>query len=355
MTAPAHRLDVAELMNRQPEATPWRCGEIAADGFVTCLTGHGGEGKTWLAMALAVGVACGSSPAGITCRKGKVLYLDAESGERLLHPRLHAIDAPRVNLSVFVSDGLDLAKASHVEWLKGLIEAEEINLLILDSFRSLSPTMIENDGDSVAPVALAIRDVARSTGCAVILLHHRPKGGGAYRGSSALRDQVDALYVLGRADGDPLRKTRRVLSVDKMRIGGEPADLWLELNFSDGRMSLDACDPYTGNRDGAPMIREDLAEKIVSNLSEHPEGVSQSDLATHVGRRSDDKTLKAALDQLSLLDQIHRERPGQPYHLTAGTAGTTPTTPDPARGGGGSPPLRGVPPTTPAAGLEIEL
>jgi hypothetical protein len=340
MTAPAQRLDVAALMNRQPEPTPWRCGEIAADGFVTCLTGHGGEGKTWLAMALAVGVACGSSPAGITCRKGKVLYLDAESGERLLHPRLHAIDAPRVNLSVFVSDGLDLAKPAHVEWLANLIEAEEINLLILDSFRSLSPTMIENDGDSVAPVALAIRDVARSTGCAVILLHHRPKGGGAYRGSSALRDQVDALYVLGRADGDPLRKTRRVLSVDKMRIGGEPADRWLELNFSDGRMSLDACDPYSGNRDDAPKVREQLGEQIEQQLSENPEGLTQTEIGRRLGRPKDDRSMRAALTELQLTGTIERDRPRSPFRLSGGHTTTTTTT-DPGEVVVVATPLRG--------------
>jgi hypothetical protein len=354
MTAPAHQLDVAELLSREPEAMPWRCGQIAADGFVTVLTGHAGEGKSWIALALAVGVACGSDPAGIQCEKGNALYLDAENGEWLLHRRIREVDAPRVNLSIWLSDGLDLAKPADVSFLAEIIEAEAVNLLVLDSLRSLAPAMEENSGDSVSPVMTAIRQLARDSGCAIIVLHHRPKnGGGAYRGSSALRDQTDVLWLLGRSEGDPEGKTRRYLRADKMRLAGEPDDLWLKLSHDDGRMSIESADAFAGNKDTAPAIREQLAEKIVEHLTDRPEGISQSELAAREGRRSDDKTVKSALDQLAIQNKIHRDRPGQPYRLTGTTPPTTPND-DQLAGEVVGTPLKGwVPPPPAAEQLEI--
>jgi hypothetical protein len=329
MTAPAHQLDVAELLSREPEAMPWRCGQIAADGFVTVLTGHAGEGKSWIALALAVGVACGSDPAGIECRKGNALYLDAENGEWLLHRRIREVDAPRVNLSIWLSDGLDLAKPADVSFLAKIIEAQEVKLLVLDSLRSLAPAMEENSGDSVAPVMTAIRQLARDTGCAVIVLHHRPKnGGGAYRGSSALRDQTDVLWLLGRSEGDPEGKTRRYLRADKMRLAGEPDDLWLKLSHEDGRMSIESADAFAGNKDNAPMIREQLGEQIEQHLTDNPEGLTQTEIGLRLGRPNDDRSMKAALAQLQYAGTIERERPRSPWRLTGGreTSTTTSTT-----------------------------
>ncbi len=312
MGAPAHRLDVAELLDRQPEQMPWRSGELAADGFVTVLTGHAGEGKSWIALALAVGVACGSSPGGIECRKGVALYLDAENGEWLLQRRVREVDAPRVNFELYLSEGFDLSRPEDVKWLTQTVTDAGVNLLILDSLRSLAPRMEENSGDSVAPVMAGIRQIARDTGAAIIVVHHRPKNSGsAYRGSSALRDQTDVLYLLGRCEGDPEVKTRRYLRADKMRLAAEPEDLWLQLHYADQRMSLEPADPYNGS---APTAKEIIAEQIEAHLIEHPGGKTRADLARHVMRAPDDGTVRRALDQLDIEGRANRpEHRGQPW------------------------------------------
>ncbi len=314
MSAPARRLDVAALLDRKLEPMPWRCGELAADGFVTVLTGHAGEGKSWIALALAVGVACGSSPGGIECRKGNALILDAENGEWLLHRRVREVDAPRVNLDLYLSDGLDLSKPADLHWLTQAVTDAGVNLLILDSLRSLAPRMEENNGDSVAPVMAGIRQIARDTGAAVIVLHHRPKNSGsAYRGSSALRDQTDMLYLLGRCDGDPEVKTRLYLRADKMRLAAAPEDLWLQLHYANGRMSLEPADPYGGSS-SAPTVKEIIADQIEAHLVANPEGVNRADLARHVKRSRDDGTVRRALDQLDIEGRANRpEHRGNPW------------------------------------------
>jgi AAA domain len=46
-------LDVGEMLAQPEEPIPWRCEDLAADGYLTVLAGRGGEGKSWLALALA--------------------------------------------------------------------------------------------------------------------------------------------------------------------------------------------------------------------------------------------------------------------------------------------------------------
>lgn len=72
-TLASRRLDIGKLLDLPPARLPWRCDRLAADGFVTVLTGEGGEGKSFLTLALAKAVAEGGSAAGIACRPGRVL------------------------------------------------------------------------------------------------------------------------------------------------------------------------------------------------------------------------------------------------------------------------------------------
>lgn len=324
------RLNVADLLDRQPDPTPWRCGHVVADGYSTILSGHAGDSKTWFALCLAIGVASGSAPGGITCRKGRALYIDAENGERLLHPRLHALHAPREGLAIHESLGLDLAKPADAQWLRELVIEENADLVVLDGLRSLAPTLIENDSDSMGPTASAIRQTARDTGAGFLTLHHRPKNGAATRGSTALRDQSDAVFVLGRKDGDPEHKTRRRLVADKMRLAAEPDPAWYAIEHRDGLTTLQATEPCGGG-DSGPSVRDQLADQLLAYLQEHPEGATRAQLAQHAGRRRDDSTVRRALDQLDKTGQAKRpQHPGNPWlvrspdHLTDQL--TTPTT-----------------------------
>src|SRR3954454_13751286 len=74
----SRRLGGRPLLTRPDEPLRWRCDRLAADGFVTVLTGEGGEGKSFLTLALAKAVAEGSAAAGIDCTPGRALIFDAE-------------------------------------------------------------------------------------------------------------------------------------------------------------------------------------------------------------------------------------------------------------------------------------
>src|SRR4051794_6655432 len=153
------RLDVSRLLTLPDEPLRWRCDRLAADGFVTVLTGEGGEGKSFLTLALAKAVAEGGHAAGIRCRAGRSLIFDAENGERLLARRLKAAAIPNDGVEVYDADGFDIRR--EVDLFAEVIHEERANFVVLDSLRILAPGARESEGDDMAPVMTAIRRLAR--------------------------------------------------------------------------------------------------------------------------------------------------------------------------------------------------
>ncbi|MEA2621641.1 MAG: putative primase/helicase [Chloroflexota bacterium] len=296
----ACRLDVPSLLDEPETPVPWRCDKLAADGYVTVLTGEGGEGKSFLALALAKAVAEGGSAAGIACLAGRAVIFDAENGERLLARRLKAARVPRKGVEVYNADGFDIRR--DIEDFKAVIRAERADLVVLDSLRILAPGAKESEGDDMAPVMTAIRHVARETGAAVVVVHHRGKGENAsdYRGSSVIRDQADMLFVLGRNKSDPQARTRRSVKTSKCRIDFEPDTRWLSVETDDetGAVSIEGADPFDGGPgEGRTSKRHLLADELRPHLTTQPR--TRADLARAVSRRENDSQVGRALDLLA--------------------------------------------------------
>lgn len=321
--APARKLDIPALLARPDEPIPYRLDKFVADGLVTVLAGHGGEGKSLLAAGAAIAVAAGGTLAGITCSQGATLIFDAEQGERLIAQRLKLAGAPPRGLTIYEATGLNLAQ--HADWIVSTIHAEQAQLVIFDSLRTLAPGMAENDGDTVLPVTAALHSIARTTQAAVLVLHHRPKHGPGYRGSSVLRDQVDALFVLGRDPQDPERKTRRYLHCDpardgKMRFDREPDERWLHIDIHNGQLTLTQADPYTANSHDATRT-DDCADAILEAIGDRR--LKRSAIALAIDRQPSDGTVGRALKKLTT-DGLLTRHPEDSTYTRALPPGKTP-------------------------------
>lgn len=93
-------LDLAALAQRDPEAPRFIVPDWLPCGYATLFAGHGGVGKSAIALHLAVSIAAGIPFAGIAIEQRRVLYLSCEDREGILHWRLARICAFR---------GIDLA------------------------------------------------------------------------------------------------------------------------------------------------------------------------------------------------------------------------------------------------------
>lgn len=293
------RYDFAALVADAGREPPWRVEPVAADGHLTILTAAGGEGKTWAGMAFSGGVANGATVAGLRCAAGRAVIFDAENGPYVLGSRLGGMTPPLPadGVAIYDADGLRLGDAEDVAWMLNVIRGERANLVVLDSLRTLVPDLAENDSDEMSPIIVAAKKLARESDAAVLLLHHRghdPRRD--FRGTTAIRDQTDLLFVLERDEKDPERRWRRRLRCAKCRIAEEPEDRWLGIRSWRGEVVLTEAEAPEPDMRPAPK-RDPLKAEILNALGAGGP-MKRPDLARALGRQPQDATLRRALKEL---------------------------------------------------------
>ena len=237
---------------------------------LTALYAPGGDGKSLLSMALAAAIAHGGELAGIECRPGITVYLDAENGEHELHRRVYTLGLPASGVRVADASGLDLR--GDIAEVEAVVGDTSPDLLVLDSLRSMTPGMNENDTGQTARALDPLRRLAHESGTAILLIHHANKAGRDFRGASSIRDAVDVLWHLGRQEDDHDPR-RRFLSCRKMRVAAEPERLWLRLEVDRGRVLIDRAEPpETQDRPVAQPVRAKLSDEIFASMDDHHYG-----------------------------------------------------------------------------------
>jgi KaiC/GvpD/RAD55 family RecA-like ATPase len=296
-------LDVADLHSREPEPVRWQVDGLAVKGALTMLAGQPGEGKSLLAMAVAAGVAMGDSIAGMFCRRGSVLIVDAEQSAGEIHRRVKALGMPADRVGIVQVDGVDLAR--DLREIRSAIRERRPDLVVLDSFRSMWAGE-ENDSAAAAAPLYALNRMAQREGVALVLLHHAGKGESPYRGSTAIAGAVEIGLTLSRAkdDEDP---SRRYLDCWKCRPAVEPKRRWLRI--ADDRMrGLVFIEPAEAweNTGRPPLERAAVRDDVLRLLSVNPDGLSRPDLARGLGRAKNDGTVRRVLDALEIGGHIER-------------------------------------------------
>jgi archaellum biogenesis ATPase FlaH len=292
------RVDGAELLSRPPRPIPWRVHDIVADGTLTIVSGESGTGKSWLAQALCSGVANGRATAGLLCSKGIALYVDGEMGaEMFIDQRLRPTGASSSEFELIDAMGLDISTPGDVAWLRTQIEEIGANLVVIDSLRRLAPSKAENDSDDMAPTISALAKLARDTHAAILLVHHKGDGEKFWRGSTAIRDQADALFGLMRDDEDgDVRRLSCGKGKGKMRYAPEPADRFMVIDPEAGGVA--GCD----RPDAGPVVpvRQSVAAQIKAALP----GQYKKEVAEKIGRNGRDQTFRDAWADLERTGEI---------------------------------------------------
>lgn len=243
-----------EELASDPPPVNWLVKFLVAQGSLTLLAGEGGLGKSSITLALATAVRNGLlSYAGFEiARFMPIAYIDGENSRDEIHRRANSFGIYEL---IYQFDGDMLESFGGLEDVAAQVRG---GMLVLDSFRSLFPTVEEKDDKQVLPALKGVQDVARAYDVGIIMLHHTSKAG-VYRGSTEFQNRPDILCTLRR----DVRMGHRYLDWNKVRIGMEPERQYVRLVSEGVGMSWEEASAPLAAR-SAQLLDEIISPKSIN-------------------------------------------------------------------------------------------
>lgn len=263
----------ASELKTQHEQIEWIWDGWVAREHTTLLVALPKAGKTTLISHVLAATEHGGEVAG-EVRPCRVLVLTEES------PTLWATRCQELGIGDNVTFCIRpcRGKPSTKEW-ESLIESvadyvqqNDVDLVVLDTWQSLTPNDDENDAPRTVK-ALQPLNLITSQGAGILLVHHARKGDGpqgqAARGSGALTGFVDLIVELRRFDAGRAQDRRRVLT--GLGRFSEPSECVIE---------LDESGQYRRVGDKADVTRVDRSTAIAAILPECKPGMTVDEVQT---------------------------------------------------------------------------
>jgi archaellum biogenesis ATPase FlaH len=217
-------------------------------GQMIVLWGPPGSGKTFAALSLGAHIGAGKSWAGRRVKRGKVLYVCAESTRKRLENRMRALlDAyPELdNTELFlVPLTLDLLNgdADILAVLAACEQIEDVALIVVDTLAVTFGGGDENSSEDMGKYVSNMKLLKDRTGAAVLIVHHCGKDEArGMRGHSSLLGALDGELAVER----PEDKGPRIFRAGKLREGESFCDLFtFDLTLKELGTDVDG-DPVT--------------------------------------------------------------------------------------------------------------
>ncbi|MFZ5538321.1 MAG: AAA family ATPase [Pseudomonadota bacterium] len=247
-------LDLARLAETDPTPPRFIIDRWMPEGEATLFAGHGGTGKSQIALVAAVCIAAGQPFYGLRCERRRVLLWSAEDGERVMHWRLRRVcaflgvdlaslagrlflfDATRTAEPFYSEDGRTLRQTAAMEWLREQVAITDAQVAVIDG---TSDAFAGNEVGR-AQVRAFVQSMRRTMprDGAVLLLHHVDAGtahGGSpkgYSGSTAWHNSCRARwYLRPTEEGTEGDRDRVTIELSKSNYGRAGARI--ELRYSD--------------------------------------------------------------------------------------------------------------------------
>ena len=204
---------------------------------VVMLSGDTGTCKTFVALDWAASYATGQSwQLREVPQTGKVLYIAGE-GDYGIDRRLTAWETywnQDISAKQFTihAGGVNLLDRGRVNELASVVAEEKYDFIFADTLNRCAVGGDENSARDMGIVVDSLYQVQEATGDGtVVLLHHTTKDGSVTRGSGALKDGVDTVYMsAGNAQ-------QFSLTCDKRKEGPDGDRLTLKLAEARGTSS----------------------------------------------------------------------------------------------------------------------
>ncbi|WP_456856616.1 AAA family ATPase [Bradyrhizobium sp. USDA 4501] len=176
----------------------WLVEDIIPLDEITLIFGDSGSGKSFGTFDMSMAVARGLTFIGRNTEPGLVVYVAAEAGKGFSKRKLAYVIQHELAYNAafpfylctkrpdfFSSDDDVNALIAEIEAVAKTYP-QRLVLIVIDTLSALAPGMNENASQDVSIVRKRLVTLQQRFGSAVILVHHKPKGGGSPRGHSSL-------------------------------------------------------------------------------------------------------------------------------------------------------------------------
>jgi archaellum biogenesis ATPase FlaH/DNA-binding transcriptional ArsR family regulator len=198
------------------------------------LAGKKKTGKSWLTLQLAQCVASGKTFLGKATRRGSVLYLALEDGERRLKHRLERQGAKDELHIRYASWWPPINSMEGFKALAEIVKLKEYALVVIDTLTSArDKSAKENESDSMGELFNSLHDMAITLNTVILMVSHHGKKlhqdvGFDIRGSSAIPGATDTnIGLYKNNDGTcSLKAEGRDIPWVELRIKFDNEETW---------------------------------------------------------------------------------------------------------------------------------
>ena len=195
-------------------------GLLEAQGLLSVI-GDSGVGKSAVVLDMAAHIAAGKTWHGRRVKQCPVVYVAGEGvsgATQRLQAWKKAHDCDVIDDQIFIVEEPVQINGGLEKWAYFCEQAvrAQAGLIIFDTFARMSTGMEENSASDMGVGVEVFNRVQRTTGAAVLLVHHTARGASHGRGSSALRGAIDSELLVTEvmADGRPFAVDRDNRAVD---------------------------------------------------------------------------------------------------------------------------------------------
>ena len=275
--APLRCIDVSEVMVALPEKPSFAMAPWLPRGYPTLFGGHGGMGKSYVAIVLSAHIASGDTFAGMAVEQGKVLFVSLEDEAAMVKYRLRRVieeyqlneftvlenfelldgTAEYAALMTTKGDGQNAPTELTAAYEQVREHAEGKTLVVIDNASDAFDAN-ENVRRLVRGFIRSLTTIARENNSAVLLLAHIDKSaarngssGNSYSGSTAWHNSSRSRLALIERDG------QRVIEHEKLNVGKRANPLPITIT-DEGvpvpMMQLGAAEDFTEAQDRRDLI-----------------------------------------------------------------------------------------------------
>ena len=235
---PGRLLSTKELLELPPPS--WLISPILPLGGLVGLYGPSGNGKTFVALDMALSVATGASWQGRSVERGFVVYVSAEGGSGIgkrvkAWLQAHSLDASQADIAWIIESIAVDGESEDIDALIDRIDLEverQPSMIVLDTMARVF-VGDENETADMGSFVKGVDKLREAFGCTVMVVHHTPRADSyRERGNGAFRGATDTMIRVLKED------VSITVSCDKQKDAEEFEEIALELTKVEG---TDSC------------------------------------------------------------------------------------------------------------------